>query len=415
MALRPCSSLPSTAVTAASTAADIASRAPAGKAKFGRSRHPLALSPARVELLAPVAPAIPVSATAIVDGNGSRALPPKGLPLLNFKQFKDRIWGAYSLGASSLAAAPAPIGRAGFAAFARLLWLAYAAPGSPLRRTMAAFSETIGAGPPRRIFGGYARGFTRGLYLMERLRGGHEAEIDALLDIPERDRLADLASERGALLVMAHAHGSLPMVRALGRHFPVLMVVKTTKDGARSESQHVYYGRMGCEILDVRRTGDASVARAVLKSLREGRIVVGTGDLIQKPPPLDAPIDRERDAVRAEAFGQPIGAPGWPARFALKAGAPLLPVMVEETGSRLVLHLGPVAEGKDVVTVTRDWFAGLEAMLRRYPSDWTFVFDRRWSQLLERAAAARRAADRPAPVDPVTQESRAGLERGRSR
>ena len=308
---------------------------------------------------------------------------------MSFKRFKDRGWGVYSLCARSLASSP--VGRRAFAAFGRMLWLAYAAPGSPLRRTMSSFATTIGAKSPRRLFAGFSQGLALGLYRMERLRLGHGAEIDAALEIPERDRLTALAQEKGAVLVMPHTHGSLPMVRGLGRHFEVLMLIRTTRDEARSASQHTYYDRMGCEIVDVRRENDASVARAVIRALRQGRIVVGTGDLIRKPPPPDAPYDKTKGLVRAEAFGQPLGAPGWPARFALKAGAPLIPVMIDQTEGEIVLHLGPVAEGEDVVSVTRNWVSSIEDFLRRHPTDWTFVFDRRWSRLLRAAAEARRS------------------------
>lgn len=308
---------------------------------------------------------------------------------MNFKTFKDRAWSTASLGAGILASTPAPIGRNIFAASGKALWLGYLAPASPLRSTMGSFCAVIGKGPPRRLFADFASGFMLFLYRMERLRRGHTAEIDSLLDIPERDRLERLLQSGGLMMVMPHTNGSLSMVRGLGRHFDVLMLVRTTRDSARAASQHTYYAPLGCEILDVRRASEASVARAVMKALRSGRIVIVTGDLIKKPPPAEAPIDKASDLVRAEAFGQPLGAPGWPARFALRAGAPLVPVMVEQTADKVVLHLGPTVEGDDVVVATREWVRGMADFLARYPSDWAFVFDRRWARLLAAAASER--------------------------
>ncbi len=191
------------------------------------------------------------------------------------------------------------------------------------------------------------------------------------------------------MVVMPHTNGSLSMVRGLARDFDVLMLVRSTRDSARSTSQHTYYAPLGCEILDVRRAGDAVVARAVLRALRNGRIVIVTGDLIKKAPPPDAPVDKASDLIRAEAFGQPLGAPGWPARLALRAGAPLMPVMIEQTADRVRLHLGPVVKGEDVVDATREWVRGMVEFLAAYPSDWAFVFDRRWSRLLAAAAEHR--------------------------
>ncbi len=107
---------------------------------------------------------------------------------MNFKTFKDRAWSTASFGARVLASAPAPVGRGIFAASGKALWLAYLAPRSPLRATMRSFSAVIGKGPPRRLFADFARGFALFLYRMERLRLGHTAEIDPLLEVAERGR-----------------------------------------------------------------------------------------------------------------------------------------------------------------------------------------------------------------------------------
>ena len=65
--------------------------------------------------------------------------------------------------------------------------------------------------------------------------------------------------------------------------------------------------------------------------------------------------------------------------------------MIEQTDKRIVLHLGQPATGSDVVAATRDWISQMEVLLRRYPTDWAFMFDRRWSKLLATAAGTRTA------------------------
>jgi hypothetical protein len=42
-----------------------------------------------------------------------------------------------------------------------------------------------------------------------------------------------------------------------------------------------------------------------------------------------------------------------------------------------------------VATATQSWVHGLAEFLAQHPSDWAFVFDRRWSALFEAAAKAR--------------------------
>ncbi len=311
---------------------------------------------------------------------------------MSFKLFKDRFWGVASAGTRLVAAAPAPIGRTAFGAAGWLMWLAWIMPGSQARIAMSAFSATIANGPPKTLFSKFSKGFMLFLYRMERLRLGHHQEIDGLLDLPEADRLETLLQASGVMLVMPHTNGSLAMVRGLSQRYPVLMLVRTTRKDKRSESQHSYYEQLGCDLLDVRRASQASVARSVISALREKRIVVVTGDLIKKPPPVDAPVDKQNDLVRAEAFGQPLGAPGWPARLALRAGAPLLPVMIEQTDQSVILHLGEAARGEDVLSATNHWVMELSRLIAAHPSDWAFVFDRRWSRLLQDSARSRRTA-----------------------
>jgi len=56
--------------------------------------------------------------------------------------------------------------------------------------------------------------------------------------------------------------------------------------------------------------------------------------------------------------------------------------MVEQTHEAITMHLGDVIDATELVTTTQSWVAALEQMLRRYPCDWGFVYDKHWARLL---------------------------------
>ncbi|AML52240.1 hypothetical protein [Falsihalocynthiibacter arcticus] len=304
----------------------------------------------------------------------------------SFTKFKDRIWFSVDRGTKRLATAPKPLQDVGYSIVRSVLWAAYYLPGSPLMETALGLSKVVSQGPPRLLYRGFVERFILALRRMERLRLGKTDEIDRLLVIPEEARLkASLQEGKGVLLVMPHCHGSVLMVRALAARFPTLMLVREPAKESRAITQRPYYTHIGCELFDVRRNGDALVARAVLKALRQGKIVVGVVDRIKTAPPVDAPVNKSGDTVRAIVFGEAAGVVGWPARFAAKCDAAILPVMVEQTPEHLTLHFGDVITPTDPLETTQNWIAALEPLLRRFPCDWGFVYDKHWARLLRKA------------------------------
>ncbi len=275
-----------------------------------------------------------------------------------------------------------------------------------MRKTATAYSDALDCRPPRKIYAGFVSGIARVAYRMEVLSQGRTAMIDTLFRMPEKLRFeAILRENSGALLVMPHCHGSLLMVRGLAARYPTLMLIREPKNDARAAAQRRYFKHMGCEVLDVRRTHEALVARAVLKALREGKIVIGTVDRIKKAPPADEPVSRTSDNVRAMAFGKPVGIAGWPARFAERCNVPILPVMAEHSESEVVMHIGDPIKADGIVATTQSWLNTLEQFFRRYPGEWIFVYDKHWSRLLQNRMAENRASDAALAILPV-QSSR---------
>ena len=305
---------------------------------------------------------------------------------MSFTRTKDRIWAVYDVAAAWLAKRSMPVRRAGYGLFGLILWLAYLVPKTKVRATMAALARQVGDPGPRPLFARFVTGFLRGMNRTEQVRHGHVAEIDAMLTIPDEDRLQRLMEQGGAVMVVPHTHASLAMGRGLCQRYPVFLLVKTTGNERRAASERQIYDQFGCDYMDVRIENPAKVARGVLKALREGKLVVATVDRLRRAPPSDMPVDGESDMVRVTAFGAPVGVAGWPVRFAGKACAPILLARVSQTDTHIVLNFRPeVMPGADIVETTQAWMGELEALMRAYPDEWTFALDKHWSRVLREA------------------------------
>ncbi|MCG6883696.1 MAG: hypothetical protein LJE62_08095 [Silicimonas sp.] len=302
---------------------------------------------------------------------------------MSFTKTKDRIWVAYDIFAAWLARRSMPVRKIGYGIFGAVLWIAYRLPNSKVRATFEALARHVGRDDTTRLFRDYVRGFLLGINRIEQVRHGHTDAIDAMFDFPEKARLDALLEKGGVVLAIPHTHASLAMGRGLARHYPVLALVRATQNPRRAASEHEIYENLGSEFFEVRTANPTLVARKVLKALKDGRIVIGTVDRIRNAPPEDAPVEVAGDLVRARAFDQPIGIAGWPARFAAKAGVPIIPVTVTQTPEKISLVLGrEITPTEDPVETTQAWVSALEELLRAHPDEWIFSLDRHWSEVL---------------------------------
>lgn len=302
---------------------------------------------------------------------------------MSFTTTKDRIWVFYDGAASWLAGRSMPVRRAGYSIFGLVLWIAYLVPGTKLRATFASLARHAGVGSPLRLFQRYVRAFLLGLNRLEQVRHGRTDAIDDMLTIPEQARLDALLEKGGVLLLVPHAHATLAMGRGLSKRYPYLGLVRSTLNARRGASEMEIYKNLGCEFLDIRKENPTTVARTVLKALKQGRLVVAISDRLRNAPPAEAPIDPSDDGVRAISFTQPIGVAGWPARFACKADVPILAATVVQTPSTISLHIGDaVTPTSDLVETTQLWVRELERLIKTAPHEWTFALDRHWSKAL---------------------------------
>ena len=303
---------------------------------------------------------------------------------MTFTRLKDRVWRFFDWSARVGMSLPGPFARASFEGFGVILWTAYALPFVPVRRSFKALSHQCKDRSAIRLFVAYVRNFTLMLYRVEQIRQAQTDQIGTLLHIPERDRFDAIVSSGGAIFIMPHAHGSIPMAEALGQIHPLLLFVRATKDEDRAAWQREYYKKMTCAVVDVRRADDVVASRTMLSALREGSIILGGGDFIKPAPELiDNPAE---DVVRVTAFGEPVGAMRWPARFAAKVGVPIVPVNIEQTPTRLILHMGEEIIPGEIVPTTQKWMDGMVELINQLPTNWVFCLDRHWRRVLENAS-----------------------------
>lgn len=302
---------------------------------------------------------------------------------MDFTKLKDRVWSSYDWLARQFIKLPRPLDQMGFGIVGVILWIAWALPKVPVRATFSNLARVTGRASGIRIFRHYCRNFVLLAYRMELIRQGRTGEIGQLLHIPEKERFDAILSRGGAVFMMPHVHGSVTMAEALGQIHPLLLFVRATKDEGRAKWQRQYYDQMTCDVIDVRRADDVVSSRTMLGALRAGKIILGGGDFI-KPAP-DVVESAADDVVRVEAFGQPVGAMRWPARFAAKTGVPIVPVNIVQTKESLTLRMGQEIPPGDIVETTQAWMDGIVDLIHEDPADWVFCLDRHWRRVLKNA------------------------------
>jgi KDO2-lipid IV(A) lauroyltransferase len=310
-----------------------------------------------------------------------------------FTVFKDRIWFLVDAASRRIAEASGPVQKAGYGTMKSVLWAGYYLPGSPLRPAAAAFSKVLGQDSAKILYREFANRFILALRRIERLRLGHLEETSALFRFPEREKLdAALARGTGVFIGLPHCHASIAMARGLAESYPLLLLVRDPVDEKRAKAMRVYYNNIGCELFDVRNSPPISVARSVVGALRKGKVVIGVTDRIKAAPSKAEPYILEEDVWRTEAFGQPIGAAGWPARFAGKCKAPIFAGMVSQSDEEIALHLSDPIFVDDQRSATQAWVTAFEEFFRKYPYDWGFIYDKFWSRAV--IAEASRTNDK---------------------
>lgn len=191
----------------------------------------------------------------------------------------------------------------------------------------------------------------------------------------------DAAVARGRGVIVATAHlGNFELGgRVLASRYDLLDVIKPQRNRSFDRDLSALRRAHGIATVPMARAG-----RAVLTHLRRGGVVA-----------LFIDQDAGAQGLRLDFLGR--AASTWPgaARFALKTGAPVVPVVAARQGDGHVLRVGEIIE-PPAQPATPDAVHGLmatistavESFVREHPEQWFWVH-RRWKG----ADAARRPDD----------------------
>jgi KDO2-lipid IV(A) lauroyltransferase len=266
----------------------------------------------------------------------------------------------------------------------------YYMPGSHGRRTVRDFCRVADRTDVRQVYFGQVNRLVFALTTFGRLL---RDETDAVADLLSLDEhaaatFADVKKTYGScILVLPHCAASLVSAPGLHRSFDMLLLVRESSSEARCRQQEEYFRHFGTDLLFVRRATPAIVARAILGALKAGKFVLPLTDRVNYFKGQDT--DAKHDTVRVQFLGQDVMLAAWPARFSAKRQVPIVPGYIRVENGRIV---GSVAEpyiAQDLVSGTQQWVDYFEACIRRYPADWPFMLDKRWSRIIAAAAAQR--------------------------
>lgn len=257
----------------------------------------------------------------------------------------------------------------------------YFVPGSHVRRTARNFCALTGRDDPRAMYFDLVNKAARAATLFGRLiREGREAVAGELLMDESVVRTCDelRAGGQGAIFVVPHCVASVLSTAGFAKRYPTVVLLREPRDLQRSAILKQYLEKLGAELFYVRRTEPTTVARGVLRALHDRKFIIGTTDLLRK----------NEDSTEVQVFGQSIRMVAWPARFAIRRGAPLVPTYVRINAGRIALTISEPYMGETVESATQRWASQFETWFRQYPSDWLFMYDKRWAGVI--AEAARR-------------------------
>jgi len=222
-------------------------------------------------------------------------------------------------------------------------------------------------------FQSYARYYAEAMRLpslsTRTVRRGFEVLGIEHIDVP-------MSEGRGVILALPHLGGWEWAGRWLAdRGYGITAVAE------RLDNPEVYEWfvdmrrRLGIEVVPL----DDSAGVAVLDALRRNRVVVLLCD-------RDIPRNGRRSGSPIEFFGERTTLPVGPALFALRTGAPLLPVATYFTDSvdgHLAVIERPISVERlgglrdDMDRITQDLTGRIESLIRRSPTQW-HLFQPNW-------------------------------------
>lgn len=275
---------------------------------------------------------------------------------------------------------PSPLARVAVRGLTGSARMASKLPYSPARATAGHMAQIVGGDTTANsLLNGFFERLALAADLYLSLHREGAAAILPRLSIEPRSRkifVETLENHGGAILVVTHCIGGVLSLAALGSEIPITMLYRGAPNPRRDKIQTRFLDKLGIHHHAIRKQSQISIARAIMSGLKRKGYVMGATDINRNTP----------DSLPATMFGEPVRLPGWPARFAVRRKVPIVAAMaVIENGKVILCCSEPVLE-TDPEAATAGWATALEQIIRRSPSDWGFMFDKRWRPVLRRAA-----------------------------
>jgi lauroyl/myristoyl acyltransferase len=299
---------------------------------------------------------------------------------MHFRRFKDVIALPLDRFANFLGGLPKGVARAIMSSFGAAGKAGYFWPGSHVRRTVTNFCLATGRSDPWPIYSGMVNNVENAALHYAKLRrwGRDDLLSQTSVDpkfVAEHQRYR--TGKRGMIILVPHCIGAVLSSAGLHNFCPTTLLVREPKSPERCQLMVEYVKKLGPRYILSRNTPPATVMRNIARAVRDGDVVVGTTDLITPGA----------DTIETRIFGQSIHSPVWPARIAAHFNIPIVPGFIHMEGSQIQLLGDEGYIESDIQKSTQRWISCFERWFLRFPSDWVFMFDKRWAHVLAGAAA----------------------------
>jgi lauroyl/myristoyl acyltransferase len=301
--------------------------------------------------------------------------------MMRFRTVKDAIARPLHRFGHLLAGTPRSLGQAVLSPIGAAAKAAYFVPGGHLSRTVGNFCRVTGRTDPWPVYDRMVDNILSALLHFARLHRHGRSELLAQITIApavEAGMQRLRQDGKGGIIVVPHCIGAVLSSAKLSTVCPTVLLVKEPRDPGRCELMLDYVRKIGPEYILARHTPPATIMRQIVRALHDGKIVVGTTDL----------VNAGDDSVETQIFGRRIFSPGWPARLSARFNAPILPGYIHMDGQQIILLGDESFLEEDINRGTQIWASSFEKYFRQYPSDWAFMLDKNWARVLANAAAS---------------------------
>jgi lauroyl/myristoyl acyltransferase len=298
---------------------------------------------------------------------------------MHYRPVKDAIALPLHRFGNLVAALPESFSRVLLASIGSLAKASYFVPGSPIPRTVGNFCRAAGRSDPWPVYSRLVRNAEHAaLHYATLFRHGRSKLLSQTVIDPswaaEYQRLG--SGNRGLIILVPHCIGAVLSSAGLSNFCPTTLLVREPRSPARCQLMLEYVQKLGPKYILSRNVPPATVMRNIVRSLREGQVVVGTTDV----------VTRGTDTVETQAFGQTIHSPAWPARISARFGVPIVPGYIRMEGPQITIFTAQGFHDPDIQNSTQRWVSNFEHWFRRYPSDWAFMLDKHWARIFSSAS-----------------------------